>query len=57
VHLHFLGTSRLIFGAREWKLEADDEIFIEAPGPSPSLVNHIEDRRIRIEEAIVVSRA
>ncbi len=39
VHLHFFGTSRLSFGTRDWRFETDDEIRIEAPGFSPTLVN------------------
>jgi hypothetical protein len=41
VHLHFFGTSRLSFGARTWQYEADDEIQIEAPGFSPTLINRV----------------
>jgi hypothetical protein len=57
VHLHFFGTSRLSFGAREWKFEADDEICIEAPGFSPPLVNRVAVDPPTIAEPIVVAPA
>ncbi|HXY35223.1 MAG TPA: AraD1 family protein [Planctomycetaceae bacterium] len=57
VHLHFFGTSRLSFGTRQWKFEADDEIRIEAPGFSPTLVNRVALVRPTIAEPIVVAPA
>jgi hypothetical protein len=57
VHLHFFGTSRLSFGTRDWKFEADDEIRIEAPGFSPPLVNRVALTRPSIDEPIVVAPA
>jgi hypothetical protein len=57
VHLHFFGTSRLSFGTRDWRFEADDEIQIEAPGFSPTLVNRVAVTRPTIAEPIVVSPA
>lgn len=42
LHIHFLGTSKLSYGSRHWEYSPGDEIRIEAPGFSPSLVNGIE---------------
>lgn len=41
VHLHFLGTSKLSHGTRNWKYQTGDEITVEAPGFSNSLVNTV----------------
>ena len=41
IHLHFFGTSKLSFGAREWKYATGDEIEISAPDLCASLVNSI----------------
>jgi hypothetical protein len=57
VHLHFFGTSRLSFGTRDWRFEADDEIRIDAPGFSPTLVNRVAVTRSSIAEPIVVAPA
>ncbi len=57
VHLHFFGTSRLSFGAREWKFAAEDEIRIDAPGFSPPLVNRVALIPPTLAEPIVVTPA
>jgi hypothetical protein len=57
VHLHFFGTSRLSFGTRDWKFAADDEIDVEAPGFSPTLVNRVALARPTLAEPIVVTPA
>jgi hypothetical protein len=57
VHLHFFGTSRLSFGMRDWRFEADDEIRIEATGFSPTLVNRVASGSSKDVEPIVVTRA
>jgi hypothetical protein len=54
VHLHFFGTSRLSFGARDWRFEPDDEIRIEAPGFSPTLINRVAVELSHDVEPIVV---
>ena len=41
VHLHFLGTSKLSHGTRNWKYQTGDEIKIEAPGFSSPLINTV----------------
>lgn len=41
VHVHYLGTSKLSYGSRNWKYQAGDEIRVEAPGFSPPLVNTV----------------
>jgi hypothetical protein len=57
VHLHFFGTSRLSFGTRDWKFAADDEIDVEAPGFSPTLVNRVALAQPTLAEPIVVTPA
>jgi hypothetical protein len=57
VHLHFFGTSRLSFGTRDWKFEVDDEIHIESPGFSPTLVNRVALARPMLDEPILVAPA
>lgn len=39
IHLHFLGTSNLSYGSREWTYEDGDRIVVDAPGFSGSLEN------------------
>lgn len=41
VHLHFLGTSKLSHGTRDWKYQTDDVITVEAPGFSAPLINSV----------------
>jgi len=41
VHLHFFGTSRLSHSTRDWKFADGDEIRIDAPEFSGSLVNTV----------------
>ncbi|WP_298868074.1 AraD1 family protein [uncultured Gimesia sp.] len=41
VHLHFLGTSKLSHGTRDWKYQTGDEIKIEAPDFSSPLFNTV----------------
>jgi hypothetical protein len=57
VHLHFFGTSRLSFGTRDWQFRADDEIRIEAPGFSPTLVNPVSGGPSHDAEPLVVTPA
>ncbi len=57
VHLHFFGTSRLSFGTRVWQFEADDEIRIDAPGFSPTLVNRVAGGPSKTSEPVVVTPA
>jgi hypothetical protein len=57
LHLHFFGTSRLSFGTRDWKFETDDEIRMEAPGFSPTLVNRVALVRPTLAEPVVVAQA
>ncbi len=57
VHLHFFGTSKLSYSARQWKFQDGDEIFLEAPGVSAPLVSRVcdgnsaEGQPIRVELA------
>ncbi|MBI3866317.1 MAG: sugar transporter [Planctomycetia bacterium] len=57
VHLHFFGTSKLSYGTRTWRYEPGDEIRIEAPAFSASLVNTVaagnpaEQHPIRVRPA------
>ncbi len=39
VHLHFLGTSKLSYGSRNWEFQTGDEIEVSAPEFSAPLVN------------------
>lgn len=41
VHLHYFGTSKLSHSERTWKYRDGDEIRIEAPGFSETLVNRV----------------
>lgn len=41
MHLHFLGTSRISYGQRDWKYADGDVLRIEAPGFSEALVNRV----------------
>jgi hypothetical protein len=41
VHLHFFGTSKLSHAERTWRYADGDEVRIEAPGFSASLVNTV----------------
>lgn len=41
VHLHFLGTSKLSYGSRNWEYQTGDEIEISAPDFSAPLVNSV----------------
>ena len=60
VHLHFFGTSKLSHGSRDWKYADGDEVEIEAPGFSGTLINtvvvpegseHAGDMPVRVEPA------
>ena len=60
VHLHFFGTSKLSHGSRDWKYADGDEVEIEAPGFSGTLINtgvapegseHTGDMPVRVEPA------
>jgi hypothetical protein len=54
VHIHYFGTSKLSYGARDWRYQPGDEIRIEAPGFSGPLVNTLragdpaEGRPVRV---------
>ena len=41
VHLHYFGTSMLSFSTRDWKYQDGDEIVVEAPDFSKSLINTV----------------
>ena len=41
VHLHYFGTSKLSYGSRTWEYQTGDEIEIDAPEFSASLVNSV----------------
>ncbi len=41
VHLHFFGTSKLSHGSRDWKFADGDEVEVEAPAFSASLLNTV----------------
>lgn len=57
VHIHFLGTSKLSHGTRDWKYETGDEIKIEAPGFSSSLINTVRKNEIQIQTPIEIKPA
>ena len=56
VHLHFFGTSKLSFGARDWTYEEGDEIEIR-PDSGAALVNSVRrgpqaaEPTVRVEPA------
>ncbi|MBA62261.1 MAG: sugar transporter [Planctomycetaceae bacterium] len=42
VHLHYFGTSKLSYGQRDWKFQAEDVIEVFAEGFSRSLINRVQ---------------
>lgn len=55
VHIHFLGTSKLSYGQRDWTYEDGDVITIRSPQMGASLVNPVA-RRIRDERPVAVRK-
>ncbi len=56
VHLHYFGTSRLSHSTRDWKFADGDEIRIDAPEFSASLVNTVR-RSVKPKSAPVQVRS
>lgn len=56
VHLHYFGTSRLSHSTRDWKFADGDEIRIEAPEFSASLINTVRRSAEPVTSPVLVQQ-
>ena len=56
LHIHFLGTSKLSFGERDWKFKEEDIISIRCANFTAPLVNSVSVDNIDVGNPIVVKK-